>query len=75
MSQPSCRSCAHFEDDPRALEDALPGLTILSSAFGSVRGDAGLCAICDRFMEPVSANTCLHYRPRQASNADATGAG
>jgi hypothetical protein len=38
-----CQGCAHFLTDPPALEAALPGLAILSSAHASVRGGDGLC--------------------------------
>ena len=61
---PDCRSCRYFVDDPEALEARLPGLTILSSAYGSVRGHAGICLQLERFMEPVPAASCARYRPR-----------
>ncbi|MCU0303271.1 MAG: hypothetical protein MUC56_04360 [Thermoanaerobaculales bacterium] len=48
-----CGRCAHFVDDPRELERALPGLGILSSAWGSTRGDQGLCTVHDLFLQPV----------------------
>jgi hypothetical protein len=48
-----CGCCAHFVDDPRELERSLPGITILSSAWGSTRGDQGLCGLHDRFLQPV----------------------
>jgi hypothetical protein len=54
----TCRDCARFVDDPAAIEAALPGITALGSAYGSVRGDAGICEALDRFMEPVDATTC-----------------
>jgi hypothetical protein len=60
----SCRSCRHFDDDPRSLEARLPGLTILGSAYSSTRADAGLCAILDRFQSPIDAAACLHFVPR-----------
>lgn len=59
-----CRSCRHFVDDPEAIEAQLPGLTILSSAYGSVRGRAGICQQLERFMEPVPAAQCARYQPR-----------
>jgi hypothetical protein len=39
-----CASCAHFRNDPAYLESAFPGLTSLSSGYGSVRSNDGLCA-------------------------------
>jgi hypothetical protein len=38
-----CAACRFFTSTPAALERAIPGLDILSSAFGSVRADTGLC--------------------------------
>jgi hypothetical protein len=36
-------ACRFFTGAPAALERAVPGLNILSSAYGSVRADSGLC--------------------------------
>jgi len=38
-----CAACRFFTGAPAALERAIPGLNILSSAYGSVRADTGLC--------------------------------
>jgi hypothetical protein len=38
-----CGACRFFTGAPAALERAVPGFNILSSAYGSVRGDTGLC--------------------------------
>jgi hypothetical protein len=38
-----CAACRFFAGAPAPLERAIPGLNILSSAFGSVRADSGLC--------------------------------
>jgi hypothetical protein len=38
-----CGMCRFLTGAPAALERAIPGLNILSSAFGSVRADTGLC--------------------------------
>jgi len=38
-----CGACRFFTGTPAALERAIPGLNILSSAYGSVRADTGLC--------------------------------
>jgi hypothetical protein len=38
-----CGVCRFFTGAPAALERAIPGLNILSSAYGSVRADTGLC--------------------------------
>ncbi len=58
-----CRWCREFLDDPQALEDALPGIYILSSAWGSTRGNSGICRVTGRFQQPQPA--CAHFRPRE----------
>jgi hypothetical protein len=38
-----CAACRFFIGAPAALERAIPGVNILSSTYGSVRADTGLC--------------------------------
>ena len=38
-----CSDCTYFENDAASVEAAFPGLASLSSAYSSVRADAG-CA-------------------------------
>jgi hypothetical protein len=38
-----CGVCRFFTGTPATLERAIAGLNILSSTYGSVRGDTGLC--------------------------------
>jgi len=45
-----CGHCPHYIGGPAALESALPGLNILSSAFGSVRDETGLCRRFETFV-------------------------
>ena len=63
-----CAACRFFIGAPAALERALPGVNILSSAYGSVRGDTGLCerhgvfttartAACPRFEKAESCES------------------
>jgi hypothetical protein len=40
-----CRNCRHFENRPDVIEAAFPNLAAMSSGFGSVRGDDGLCGL------------------------------
>jgi hypothetical protein len=54
-SSDRCRFCTHFDNDPQRLEQAIHGLTSLSSAHGSARADDGLCARHDRY---VRASYC-----------------
>ncbi len=51
----SCAQCRHFCDDPQELESLFEGILILSSAYGSTRGRAGVCAIHQRFHDPEAA--------------------
>ena len=45
---------------PDALEAAIPGLNILSSAYGSVRGETGLCRRHDKFV--TASSTCADFK-------------
>ena len=54
-SQRRCGACRFFTGSPAALERAIPGLNILSSAWGSVRGDTGLCERHETFVTAVTA--------------------
>jgi len=45
-----CAACRFFTGAPAALERALPGLNSLSSAYGSVRANTGLCQRHDVFV-------------------------
>jgi hypothetical protein len=40
-----CRTCAHFENDPHALEAAFPGWNAMGSAWSSTRSEDGICAL------------------------------
>jgi hypothetical protein len=51
----ACASCRHFLHEPADIEAALPGLSVLSSGYASVRGRDGLCLKHDRF---VTAQSC-----------------
>ncbi len=49
-------------DDPHQLERAFPGILVLSSCYGSARGDSGICRLRDTFQYPESA--CRHFEAR-----------
>ncbi len=65
--QDSCHDCRLFVTEPQELERALPGLNILSSAFGSVRADTGLCQASATLITPQGA--CPAFRARNGSPA------
>jgi len=48
----TCRDCRYFRSDPRWLENELPGLNALSSAYGAARGEAGICTKRDLYLAP-----------------------
>ncbi len=57
-----CLDCRFFSNDPDRVEEAIPGLTILSSAYASVRADAGVCSRHEIFLPPW--NCCRDFLPR-----------
>ena len=58
----SCLRCRHFRNDPAEIEEALPGLKALSSAYGSVRADAGICSRRDLILTP--RHHCADFEER-----------
>jgi|GEM_PF-426322 len=51
----TCRHCRHFRNDARFLETAFPGLTSMSSGYGSVRAEDGICLRHDRYLNAASS--------------------
>jgi hypothetical protein len=45
-----CRACAHFRNSPAFLESVFPGMTAMSSAWGSTRAEDGICLKHDRYL-------------------------
>jgi hypothetical protein len=73
----TCRSCAHFDDDPAHLEAEIPGILVFGSAYSSARGHAGMCRKLDRFLDPLLADCCASYqaldqleKPPQTKNGE-----
>jgi len=64
----SCWECSFFVNDPGELEQAVPGLNILSSAFGSVRADTGLCSATQTFVTPIPACDAFKTKADRAIN-------
>jgi len=52
MQQGYCGGCRHFVAAAADLEREVAGLKILSSAYGSVRAETGLCLLRDFFCVP-----------------------
>ena len=59
----TCRQCRHFVAEPEGLEALIPGLNIVSSAYGSVRADTAYCGFKDIFLLPAAA--CPGFEPCQ----------
>lgn len=55
MTTRTCRECRFFASEPGELERALPGINILSSAYGSVRADTAICEHRGIFVTPALA--------------------
>ena len=55
MSGRTCRECRFLLTDPGELERALPGVNILSSAYGSVRAGTAICVQRGIFITPAPA--------------------
>jgi hypothetical protein len=49
----------HFVIDPKELETLIPGLNIVSSAYGSVRADTAYCKFKDVFL--IYALACPNF--------------
>jgi len=64
-----CRTCRHFRNDAAFLEAAFSGLTSMSSGYGSVRADDGICLRHDRYLGAHSS--CDEYAARAGERADA----
>jgi hypothetical protein len=56
-----CRHCRHFRNDPGFLETVFPGLTSMSSGYGSVRADDGVCLLRDRYLRATYG--CSAFAP------------
>lgn len=48
--RPRCLNCRQFRNGPRYLESVFKGMTILSSAYGSVRSNDGICLLHDLYL-------------------------
>jgi hypothetical protein len=67
--QQHCFACVHFRNHAKFLEAVFGGLTSLSSGFGSVRADDGICLRHDRYLSARSF--CAEFAPAGANRSDA----
>lgn len=61
-NHPQCQDCQHFCNEPAYLEQAIAGLSSLSSAYASVRAQDGLCQRHQRYLSANS--TCVDFLRR-----------
>ncbi len=66
MKEKTCSQCSFFNNGSQFLEDSYAGLNALSSAWGCVRGDAGLCSLHDVYLFP--RGTCEAFQDRTANH-------
>jgi hypothetical protein len=59
-SGPICRECAHFQSDPRLIEETYRGLTAMSSGFASVRDKDGFCDFHQLYLS--ARDSCPRFR-------------
>ncbi len=62
-TQGRCLNCQFFDNDPQRVEQAFPGLIALSSAYASVRADAGICSRHELFLAPW--NRCQDFQVKE----------
>lgn len=66
MPRGCCGHCRHFAAGAHSLESEVAGLKILSSAFGSIRDETGLCRMRDLFCMPD--HHCPDWQERRTAN-------
>jgi len=55
----SCYKCNYFIVEASELENQVKGLNIVSSAYGSVRADTGLCSLHEAFV--INSSVCANF--------------
>jgi hypothetical protein len=63
-----CCGCAHFRNSPAYLESVFPGMTAMSSAWGSTRAEDGICLKHDCYLSADAG--CRHFTPLPAPAPD-----
>lgn len=55
----SCQGCRHRQDDQRSVEQRIPGLTSLGSAYGASIATSRLCVLHDCWVSPQ--DSCARF--------------
>jgi hypothetical protein len=56
-----CEHCCFRRDDPRVIEQRVPGLTSFGSAYGASIAASALCEVHDGWVSP--RDTCSRFKP------------
>ncbi|HVY73346.1 MAG TPA: hypothetical protein VG890_00860 [Puia sp.] len=59
----ACQQCAYFRNDPALIEEAYPGLKIMSSGYASVRDKDGFCNYHQLYLS--ARDSCPDFTPRR----------
>jgi hypothetical protein len=57
---PICQNCAYFQNNPELIEEAYPGLTVMSSGFASVRDQDGICNYNQLYLS--ARDSCTNFK-------------
>ncbi len=60
-SGPRCQNCKYFQNDPAHIEEAYPGLKVMSSGFASVRDLDGFCDYNQLYLS--ARDSCPSFTP------------
>ena len=60
--QGQCLNCVHFCNDPKTMENEIPGLQVMGSGWASVRKEDGLCHLRGVYLDATSS--CTDFTPR-----------
>jgi hypothetical protein len=66
--RPRCGNCVHFSNAPALMEETFRGLTTMSSGFGSVRAQDGLCTLHDYYL--AIWDQCAEFTDKKAIPGD-----
>ena len=61
-----CLYCVHFCNDPKTMEEEIPGLQVMGSGWASVRKEDGLCRLRNVYLDATSS--CSDFMPRRIAD-------
>lgn len=66
----TCIQCKYFDNRSAVVEGAFPGLNSLSSAYGSVWAESGICSLHELFLSPW--RRCKDFQTSELGSSPAT---